>query len=415
MLEFLKKLFKKEKVELSLEELPSWLDRKEDEMSENLREFLPEKYEEIKDLLESLQKKAEELEEAEVKEEEKIRSKVKHVVLSHRRSYTDMLRRFLESIEVPASADYKDAMRFYKDTQEKITDFSKSTVKSYRAVMHLFADNAEAITGSLKELDTKLKTIKELVEKSRLNDIEKAENMLNNIKKDTSLKSELEKEITQKKENLEDIRKKQETVSKEIESLKHGAEFNKLKKDKEELEATENKLNELRTRVINLFSPLEAALKKYKRVALENEAVVASYLDDPFSALLKDENLTILKILENLSQNLDLLDMKDSKRKKTSEAISSISPPVLTGIKQAYISLQEKKKSAAYEIDSNEISSKIEEKQSELDSFKKQSENTASSIHEKQKKLDNINLENSKKELENQLSSITKTEITFSS
>ncbi|MBD3249742.1 hypothetical protein GF336_06880 [Candidatus Woesearchaeota archaeon] len=415
MLEFLKKLFKKEKIELPLAELPSWLDRKEDEKSENLNKFLPEKYEEIKELLKSSKEKAEELEEAEVKDEEKIRSKVKHVVLSHRRSYTDMLKRFLDTIEVPSSADYKEAMQFYKDTQEKITEFSKSTVKSYHATMHLFADNTESITADLKELDTKLKTIKELIEKSGLKDIEKAENMLKDMKKDASLKSELEKEITKEKEHLEKTKRQQDILSEEKISLEQGTEFNKLNKDKEELEAAENKLNELKTKVINLFSPLETALKKYKRVALENEAFVASYLDNPFDALLKDENLTILKILEKLGQNLDLLDMKDSKRKKTSEAIHSITSSVLTELKQAYDFIQEKRKSAAYEIDSNEISSKIEEKQIEIDSLRKKSEDISSSIAEKQERLDKIDLENSRKELENQLSSITKAEVTFSS
>ena len=128
MFKFIKSFFKKEKLSLTLDEIPNWLDYKTKDTSTNLKELLPEKINETKDVINELKNDLVELQEAEIKDEEKIQARVKNIVLSHRKTYIEYLKKLLTNIILPDGNDSKAALNFYRNTQEEITEFSKSTL-----------------------------------------------------------------------------------------------------------------------------------------------------------------------------------------------------------------------------------------------------------------------------------------------
>lgn len=179
-------------------------------------------------------------------------------------------------------------------------------------------------------------------------------------------------------------------LKKKVKEVEESKEYKDLLKLKEERQKLVDELSDHKETLTHSFAILERALRKYSRIAVEDEKRVIAYLDSPILVLRKDPELRILKILSSMesSINNNTIDLKEKKKKKTIEEIKRMGKDYFESFLSKYTELINK----IADIDKKIISSEVERNKGKL---KKEFENK-----ESEEKIIEQNIENLKKEIE---------------
>jgi hypothetical protein len=312
---------------------------------------------------------------------------------------------------------YKEGERLSSDIDEGLDEIAKNTIKSYQATQHLFSDTLMPVTKDLKQFADIARRIREDIAKSKIVEIDSIkkdiDGLLEAIKKKKDLGLQL-KENGKILLNLENLRQKYEDRRKE---LTEGGDFKRLGEAKSELNKIEEGLAKKRNKVIELFSPLETGLKKFKRVTFEDEDLVGEYVDSAFDALLADKELKIIGILSRMEQSIQggSVELKGHKKEKTLEGIKEMTSEKLKRILAEYRELINQKDIAMKRIGKNPVKSQIKDieykAEHNLFKLKKLKEN----IEELEKKYNQVDLKELKKNLEEKIKDIINIELIISS
>lgn len=322
MFDFIKKLFKKPEPDqetVSLDNLKSFFKSKKTTALEPLNQHILQFYDDIKAELESLKPKIPVLESAELsKDDKKMPAKVKNIVEGHRQNYAKRTRLLLEHIDVPD--DVNEIQYFIKDLDKELDEYSKATFKSYRAAQHLYFKPVEDIAKSIKNINSKLKSLKDLFEKYNLAAINQLGDNINSLFKQIALKDMLCKEYKDKQMQLLEQQKLLDKKKKEFESLKKSQEFKRYDSFVKERERLNTQLKQIEFSIIDLFSDLERGLRKYGKIAVDSRTI-NTYLTNPVVALINDKEKNILAVLTGLKNSVHKLNLGDKKSDKTVEVI----------------------------------------------------------------------------------------------
>ncbi len=416
MFKFLKGLFKKEleKKEVSTESLIEWFNSKTTNILEEFNVFLKERLEQVKEHLTKIKEDSELLLNAEIKGEEKIDNKVKQVVLGNRNQYIRSLEGFIRAINIPEEINHKRVLEFCADFHSNLELFSKNTVKTYYTVQHLFANEVEAIAKDIKNLDNSVKNIKQEIDASKAKMILLMKKRIKEFKETISKKDILEKELEEKKKEFEKTKELKSDVEKEISRLEQSAGFLEFENKKNKLQETENNIKELKDKIIALFSPLETALKKFKRLAIR-ETLVNAYIEDTVKALLWDKRLFIIEVLSKMKAAIisDSVILRDKKREKAIEHINEVTEQHLEQLRSSYNGMLNNREELMSQIKADksmlmkkELDYKLEHYTQKL----RRSEQDMADLERKEK----IDLEQLKSELEEQIKELVDVDITIS-
>jgi len=415
MLRFLKGLFSSEpeKREINIKELAEWLDKKTKSTFSDLNSSIKEDISEIKEALASLRENLLVLKNAEVKDSEQVKDKVKHIVLGHRENYARVLFQFADSIKIPEDVDYRKASVVSYDIDERLNEVGKTTVKSYYAVQHLFHDDLEKIAKNLKSLSNLSKQIKEKIQQSKASEIEDVRNKIVELINAIGKKDDFSKQIAEQKETLIELENSRQTCESKTEEIKQSENFLLYEQLQKELQDIQESVNKNKNEALQMFSPLEAGLKKFKRITLENEDLADEYLDSSHSALLKDKDFKIIGLLQNMKKSIlsGSVDLRDEKKEKILEAIDVISTDKLNQIVLDYASLSAKKENISKKLSLNPAKSRLKEIEYKIEHILFKTANLKEEIEDIEKKYNQIDLEALKKELENKIKEITNVEV----
>lgn len=416
MFSFLKNLFKKEleKEQVNLDSLSEWFDNQTNAVFEGLNESIKHKFEEIKGQLNKIKEDSELLLNAEVENPEKIQNKVKDVVLGNREQYIRSLNGFIRTIDIPPEINPDTVSEFCSDFEENLALFGKNTVKTYYTVQHLFAKQVGEIAKDIKKLDNAVKEIKEKIDKSGVKDISLLKKEINEFKKTISKKSNIEQELEQTKSEIERVKVLSEEIGDDITKLEQSPDFLEFETKKNKLQETENNLKELKEIVISLFSPLETAFKKFKRLTVK-EDLVNSYIEDPVKALLMDSRLFVIEELLKMKAAIisDSVILRDKKREKAIEKINEITEKHLEQLRMNYNGMLDKREELILQIknDKSMLQRKeLEYKLEHYDKKLKRIEQEASDLEGK----GSVDIEQVKKDLEEKIKNTVNIEVTVS-
>ena len=249
--------------------------------------------------------------------------------------------------------------------------------------------------------------------KSILNN-EKTVNVNNIIKKIQNLKSK-----TRQKINLDVDLKNIEVSSKlsneeknkimgGIENFNKSDEHSNFLKLNEEKKDREKSFYEDRNQLLQSFSILERALRKYSHIAFEHEEIVLDYLKQPIETLADDKNLEILQILKNLGNllNENKLQIDDRKKEKSLEEVKKLNKEFLGQFLMKYFSFKT-------EIEEIENKIKITRVAEKLKSFNKKLEEANLRIEKNNEELnklrnDVVKATNTIENLENEIENVVK-------
>ncbi|RLE43847.1 hypothetical protein DRJ16_03300, partial [Candidatus Woesearchaeota archaeon] len=222
------------------------------------------------------------------------------------------------------------------------------------------------------------------------------------------------------KKRLVELGREKELLEHELEALKLDPKFNEfatLQKEDDELGSA---IERLKSRTLEFFSPIQRPLRKFLRIVSEKKDInlIEAYLRDPFSALIVDEKLRILKLLADLKRcvSMDQIDLKDRKKETVFSSIEKINFSVLNSIIEDYRSICEKRALVKKKLYNNQITLKKKEIQYRLeyvDAKIKEEKERLLHAEERKKRLDD-EFFSLKREFENDLVKFLGKEVTIS-
>ncbi|MBW2965785.1 hypothetical protein KY342_01625 [Candidatus Woesearchaeota archaeon] len=415
MFNFLKNLLKIEpkKEDISTEQLKQWFLNKTEPLYSKFNIQLKDVFSSIPEQINSIKSNITNLENANIKDEEKIEPKVKQVVLGNRINYIRVLSQFIDKVEIPQNFNYETSNNFCSQITEKLDELSKNTGKSFYTVQHLFPDQVEAIAKNISSLSKSVKSIKSVAEKNKIQKIEEIKIHIQILIKSIEKKERLKQELEQIKTRLENSKKMKQEDETKIEHLKNSKEYNEFNRLKQQKDDINIKTRSIENQIIELFSQLTPALKKFQRVTLEYDRLVKEYAENPVKALLQDQDLKIITLLQNMKKSIlsNSIDIRDKKREKTLERIQQITQEQLKNIVEEHKNLKQTKEGLNNKLKTNRTMSLLEELQYKHEHHLNMIEKLRKDISDTEDKIENINIEHIKEELQNKIKESINTEL----
>ena len=394
MISFLKKIFGQKEEVVNFSEIDKWLDSRNTELGDAkdiLKDLEGAKFE-ISENLKILEK-------VDVRQA-KVEERVKSIVQGNLPAYTNSLSIFLKSVIIPKEADPVKLDIFCSTFEREFDSLNKKTFRNFQIIRELVGKELEDVAKSVKNLELLVKELKKST--AKIKEIyklkEKAEFIKNSL--ESKGKNEIKKEELQKKK--EELLKFCEKTTKEVENLKNSKKAKELDALKSESENISNKIKSLENNLLNMFSPLQKALKKYNNIYPVKK--VGGYIENPAESLLRDNSLEILKFLKDVKKMVEeeKLDLKDEKKKKIVESIERLDEVFMKDFISEHASLKWELASIQEKIKANDILKEISDLEKEIDISNFGIENTEREIN----KLKEFDISSEVKALENKMKEI---------
>ncbi|MBW2991926.1 hypothetical protein KY345_01775 [Candidatus Woesearchaeota archaeon] len=402
MFEFLKKIFGKEteKASIKTNDLSRWFDEKTKDYSSEMDKYVKERVLRLDGIKEELEDGIKGLEEARIEDEEKIIPKVKSVVIAARRNYIKDLRYLIKDLEIDSS-DRKAVVSSCKLAQERLDVFSQKTAKSYFTTQHLFHKPLEALAGHLKELSKLVKELNDSVKDSKIFKAERVKALISKLNNDIELLKGWKDSIRKNEEKRDELNEKIKNIDKEIEELKKTEDFIRYEEDIKKINRLKDELRVKSNEIFELIAPLQTAIKKYERIAMDNVDVLKNYISDVVKAFLEDRENILVDILNKIKEGIEKgrLELKDKKKDKTIKQIEHITKEKLEDVKKEYNSVEQKINEAKERIERNDVQQRQEELLKKKDKTKDEAEAAERDINEVKEMAEKIDIEKEKKEI----------------
>jgi flagellar motor protein MotB len=400
-----------EKHSITLAEINLWLDSRTKQSILSLNEELKSAFSEIRETLNSLKHEVYCLENAQIKDPDKIQNRVKSVVLGHKTNYIRMLNHFINSIEIPDKQDYKSAIDFCYSANSSLDRLGVETIKTFYTVQHLFHSEVEEIAKTLKQFDRNLKEIKIRIEQRNLHLLADAKIKIQELRDEIRKKEELSKNIEECKISLAGYREQFADFTSRLNDLKKSKSYNDFQELSQEKEDIDAKFALLESEIIQIFAPLEHSLKKLQKISLENEDIIAEYIENPLASLIFDKELKLLGIMEKLKSGLGTIEPNEKKREKLAEQAARISKELLGRLLNEHSSLNERKNEIEKQLSANPSLSSIKELEYKIAHVDDSAKKLKLKIEEAEKQFFTTETDKIKKELEDLLRKITNADV----
>lgn len=379
-MQWLKSLFKKkeEKFFNNFEELENYFLTQIKQVIEKDKKIKAGLKEEFKQVIEELKKELKNLENAKLKNPN-IEERIKDFMTGNRNNFLHQANYFINNIP-----DFNDC--FKENYDELLKFFSEKTQKSTAVLMEFFAHEVRVINAKIVELT---KIVEQLSKPSKeLNKVikilEKIETYKNNKKKII----ELNKKSEEKKIHL--LEKEVNNLRKNWQELENGEEHKAYLELIKELREKEEKLRNIEYEIFNLFSSISRVLKKYSKIALENQGLIHGYLKSTISTFLLDKANKIIVVLEK-ARSMELSEKDKNKLKKGMREICS---DKLDKLRKDYYKIEKKVNILKEKIEKNTIKDKIRKVKEAFEKENTKLENFLAEIKKEKQKSIKLVLEN---------------------
>jgi hypothetical protein len=408
---FLRNFFglgKKEEIEFN--RIDEWLDNYSENEFKELKETIADLYDKIDEKKSTIHEKLKELKDANI--DGKFSLREIQFMHGNRDAYTKKINLFLESIQMPEKSKHKEIIEYYDLFESDLDEFGKYTIKSYSILREFFEKIMSDIAREIKEIEKTIKEIADRTDDSKIIEIERIKNKIHAVRNAIKTKEKMHNEIKEKKKAMKELKERKEKTEKELEKYRKGNDYlsyHILLKEKNEL--AENIRRE-KDSVLQLFSGLDKALKKYKRDSL-NEGLIDLYLNDPNKAIFEDKIFEIIDVLDKLKKLVEdeKIELDERKKEKTLQVIDSLNQDILKDKRNKIEELVEKRKDKELQIEKSSVMTNYKDIEYRLDHVKNKINDEESSINKLEHNRDKIDEDELKKELEKEINSIVKKRI----
>ena len=147
--------------------------------------------------------------------------------------------------------------------------------------------------------------------------IKEMEKLTENAQAEIQRREKLGESIAAAENEIKNVRESRLECERRITEIEESGEYKNYRELIENLKILEQEAENRKRELLHSFSVIEAALKKYERLTLENN-IVQKYLNDPMNALLEDPEMKIALFTEKMKDSIadGSLELKDAKKDK---------------------------------------------------------------------------------------------------
>ncbi len=336
--------------------------------------------------------------------------RAKQIMKGNREIYVKRIERFLETIVL--SENFNKLLEFCNSFDTLLNDFGKNTIRNHQILNEFFILELRNVDDNIKELIKLIKKAKETIEESKILKADELKKNLEKIQQKINFKKELKEKIKLTKEKNEEenkIIKNEETNLKDLEEGKSHKQFiNLINKKKLVIKELEN----LEKEILQNFSVIVRALKKYERITLEQK-LVRSYLKNPLQILLLDKELKIVKLLAKMNNLIvdGRIELKDKKKNKILQKLTKLDRTYFKNFTRKHKKLTTEINIHSLEQEKMTIIKKVEEQEKSIKQKKDKLNSTKNDIENLTLELEKINIEKLKNNLTKEIKQVINIEI----
>jgi hypothetical protein len=256
----------------------------------------------------------------------------------HRSSYIKRTRDFCSKID---GLEHDRVIELPKLLEE----LSVSNAKSNAILREFFNDDISRISSQIKAIEITVGKIEKAKTISGYSNMENLKKLLSMSNEKKESKQVIEAEIASLKSEKKKLAADLKYIDVRFTELRQSKTFHDLEAHKEKKDDIQKRMKVLESKLSDLLSALVPALKKYSRVS-NDEKLIMEYLERPLTAVDNDKDLKIFGIVESMLPLIvsDKLDLREKKKDKALEAISSLDTDSIRQIREESLALRKEKK-----------------------------------------------------------------------
>ena len=393
MFESIKKIFdrepEKEKVELSKEEITSFLREKYSEELEGLEREGKEKVEGILSNIEDMKGALDSLEDADAFQDHQMVKDVK-------KSFTRQKKNLLD-LEEP-EFDPEGLRQFIDNLESKFDEFSELTPKQ-EFVLNKQSEAKSKIYKAFGEAKDSKNELREFIDdKLRLKeDIEEIDSLIESIGSKKEDIEELKGKISQIGQKIERTENNIEKLEEEREDLEKSEKMEEYESLKEKIERAEKEKKEISRKLKGRIADIERVLKKFKHLVDTGERSLADEKLRDLDKLLDKDFIGVntKELFEQIESSikLDEVDLKPKKERKFDKVREG---NLIENLRDDFISKKrdiKDKKESLENFDSlleekEELEERIKEKKEKMEEMKQEVEDKEKRIEELENEIE---------------------------
>ncbi len=311
---------------------------------------------------------------------ENIPERIKHIMEGNRRNYIRKVTIFLDNITPPEK--YEEVRGFSEELSKNIDLLSADTQKSYAILKEFVETELKAVVKKIKDIEIKTAELQMQLEKEGLNKISVVMAKLKEYAGSKDSLQMLRENVLKKEKELSELKKKEQKIKEKIAHIKHEKSFRECQELKTHQETVSKSISDEKKNITNEFLSIDRALKKYGRISLE-EKIIASYIKNPVDAILSDEKLSIVLILEKIGSSMKQLELKERQADKIKANLKLLNRKKIEDMRNSLVMLIETEKEIKRKLLSNNSAMNLSEQESFLMV-------TLDNIKGKQAEIDNL-------------------------
>jgi hypothetical protein len=395
---------------INSEDLTNWVNENTSESLGAIKEDIKANIEDINKQRELVREKLEILETEELKND-KIPVKEMQIMQGNRKAYINMVDIFVGKIAPPEEINFKNISEYCSMFEEQMSDFGKSSAKSFYILSEFFKDNLSSIASHLKDID---KSIRELMTDD-YKAIISLKQAIADYKELLELREKTNEKLQLEAENYKKLKMNIDENDIKADKLMNSSEYIEMKRMNEEMQKKTDEIKHAESRIINIFSPIQPAMKKYSKIAVDGQQELNNYLESPADGALMDKEFRIMDILLKMQGAIesDQLELKDAKREKTLEKIKEVNKESLQEFVQQYSLLKDSIGDIEKRLKINRAMIKLEEIKYLNTHLKEKLDKSSAEIDRIKKTIENLKIEDAQKKIEKKSLSVLNVDLTI--
>jgi len=398
MLEFLKKIFKSEEeqetkkaIEINLQVLEEWLNEKSKPLMEEIQQRIEEILMKINEEVRRTSINVEALENAKL-QNPNIPFKAKQYMEGNRKAYVRSVNSFLGQMEIN-NKDYFYLIDFCKSFDVLLNELNKGTLRSYTILQEFFANETNKIAQNLKNFDTLFAELKSTLNNEKIVSVNKVIKKMQNLKLKTRQNINLNLDFKNIEAELKLKNDEKVSIMANIENFNESGEHKNFLNLNEGKKSKATAFYNYENQILQSFSALERALRKYSHIAFEHEEIVLDYLRHPIETLANDKNLEILQILKNLQNliNENKLHIGDKKKEKSLEEAKRLNKEYLEQFLKKYSSFKAEMEEIENKIKATGVAEKLKNFNKQLEEINLRIEKNSEEFNKLKNESDKLN------------------------
>lgn len=304
---FTKSLKKKDTVfEINIKDLRNWIDTKTTEQFKEFYSSSSKEIDEIKKDCTALLEAAKSFLNMEVKVGELNETLLKTVRTS-RDAVANKMISTLSKLEYPQSNNFENIKSFNILISQTLTQIDNTLRTHGRVIFSILSKDTRQLLPKLKTLQADIKNLHKILENynTKYNNTQELRSDSNHIFDLYSEIKKLEDWVEKIKNEILESEKKENETLKKMEHIENQKEHQAALVISNKIKELDKSLEKEKTDFNIMFAGLTKPLERYLHVASlgkDENNVLKYYLDSPSSGIVKDHNLLILSILEDLKK-----------------------------------------------------------------------------------------------------------------